>query len=161
MRLMDKHFGMHNYSLKDLFKDEQRKILRIASSSAMKEFETSYRQMYENNRILMSFQQDAGVPGPRVFCMAAEFSLNHDLKTEIGNGADVEKIRQIINALVKWNATIDKVNVEFILRRKIETAIIEFEGNPSNLHLLRTLVNKLRICASCLQKFCTGISMPL
>ncbi len=25
VRLMDKHFGMHHYSLKDLFKDEQRK----------------------------------------------------------------------------------------------------------------------------------------
>lgn len=147
VRLMDKHFGMHNYSFKDLFKDEQRKILRLVGSSTMKEFETSYRQMYENNRILMSFQQDADIPVPRVFCMAAEFSLNHDLKTEIGNGADVEKIRQIINALVKWNATIDKVNVEFILRRKIESAIVEFEGNPSNLHLLRTLINKLRICA--------------
>ncbi len=147
IRLMDKHFGVHNYSLKDLFKDEQRKILRIVGSSATKEFETSYRQMYENNRIMMGFQQDAGVPVPRVFCMAAEFSLNHYLKTEIDNGSDVEKIRQIINALVKWKAAVDEVNVEFTLRHKIEAAITEFEGNPSNLHLLRMLVNKLKVSA--------------
>lgn len=147
VRLMDKHFGAHNYSFNDLFKDEQRKILRLVTTLVMKEFETSYRQMYENNRILMGFQQDAGIPVPGVFRMAAEFSLNNDLKTEISNGADVEKIRRIINALVKWNAAIDEVNVEFTLRRRIETAIIEFEGNPSNRHLLQTLVNKLRICA--------------
>lgn len=147
VRLMDKHFGMHNYSLKDLFKDEQRKILRIVGTSAMKEFETSYRQMYENNRITMSFQQDSGVPVPRVFSMAAEFSLNHDLKTEIDNGSDVEKIRQVINAMAKWKADIDEVNVEFTLRHKIETAITEFEGNPSNIHLLRMLINKLNVSA--------------
>ena len=39
IRLIDTHFGMHNYSLKDLFRDEQRNILQHILADTLKEFE--------------------------------------------------------------------------------------------------------------------------
>jgi len=98
IRLMDKHFGMHNYSLKDLFKDEQRKILNQVVDSAMKESEETYRRINENNRILMGFLQEMGMPLPKGFHIAAEFTLNSDIENAfLEEKLNIEKIQELIH----------------------------------------------------------------
>jgi hypothetical protein len=39
---MDIHFGMHTYSLKDLFRDEQRHILNLIIAGTLQEFEDKF-----------------------------------------------------------------------------------------------------------------------
>jgi hypothetical protein len=80
VRQMDAHFGTHNYSLTDLFRDEQRKILNRVISKVMGEFEDSYQQMFERHCGLMGYLQEAGMPVPKAFLTAAEFALNLDLR---------------------------------------------------------------------------------
>lgn len=80
VRLMEKHFGMHNYSLKHLFKDEQRKIVNQVINATIEEFEETCCGLYENNRSLMGFLQQTGMSIPRTLYTAAEFTLNRNLK---------------------------------------------------------------------------------
>lgn len=145
IRLMDKYFGMHNYSLRELFKDEQRKILNLIIGTTLEEFETSYRMMYENNSILMGFLKDTGMPVPRVFYTAAEFSLNHDLKKAFEEEQDAAKIRGIINEIKRWNVPVDSLVLEFIVRHKIEKLMDELYKNIPDLSLLRKIEKKLHI----------------
>ncbi len=80
VRLIDRQAGVQTYSLLHLFRDEQRKILNHVISETLEGFEHAYRLMYENNRVLMLFLQEAGMPVPKTFLTAAEFILNVDIK---------------------------------------------------------------------------------
>lgn len=136
IRLMDKHFGMHNYSLRDLFRDEQRRILDILIGNTLEEFESSYRQMYDDNRILMGFLQETGIPIPKAFYTAAEFTLSMDLKRVLGGDMDIVKVQGIIGDIKKWNISIDFTDMEFTARRGIERLMDALHKNPSDVFLL-------------------------
>jgi hypothetical protein len=148
VRLMDKHFGMYHYSLKDLFKDEQRKILNSIIKETMEEFETSYRQMYDNHRILMGFLTETALPVPRPFFTAAEFTLNLDIQRAFGDEINVEKIQSILKEIRKLNVPVDGVSLEFVVRRKIEKEMGSIEENPSDLSVLKRVEKTLGIAFS-------------
>lgn len=145
VRLMDKHFGMHNYSLQHLFKDEQRKIVNQVISSTLEEFEDTYCSMYENNRILMGFLQETGMPIPRAFYTAAEFTLNRDLKKAFEEEKDVSRIQSIIHDIKKWNIHVDALDHEFAIRRRIEKVMDELRKNPSDFFLFQKIERKLNL----------------
>lgn len=136
VRMMDKYFGMHSYSLRDLFKDEQRKILHQVISSTLREFEDTYRRMYENNRVLMGFLEKAGIPIPRALHTVADFILNDDLKRAFDDGADAEKIRTIMKDMKKWQITVEPLELEFKVRHKAEEIMKQFNRNISDISLL-------------------------
>ena len=147
VRLMDKHFGMNNYSLVHLFRDEQRKILNLVIAKTTEEFEHAYRLLYENNRTLMVFLQEAGMPIPKTLLTAAEFTLIIDLKKAfLEERVNEEKIKAIISDIGKWGLTLDGASLEFVLRRKGEELIKTFHTALSNplLSDLLTLIGLLR-----------------
>lgn len=145
VRLMDKHFGMHNYSLQHLFRDEQRKIVNQVISSTLEEFEDTYCTLYENNRILMGFLQETGMPIPRAFYTAAEFILNRNLKKVFEEEKDIGRIQSIIHDIKKWNIPVDALDHEFVIRRRIEKAMDELRKNPSDFSLLQRIERKLSL----------------
>jgi alpha-amylase/alpha-mannosidase (GH57 family) len=139
MRLMDTHFGMHTYSLRDLFRDEQRKIIELVISSTLEEFETAYRQMYYNSRTLMGFLDEAGMPIPKAFYAAAEFTLNLEMKKALGEDPDVEQIEEILLQIKKWDIPVSAVDLEFAARHGIEAMMKRLYAGPENLSLLITI----------------------
>jgi hypothetical protein len=48
IRIMDRHFAESNYSVRSLFRDEQRKVLDVILTSTLQEAEALYRQIYEH-----------------------------------------------------------------------------------------------------------------
>ncbi|MEW6108570.1 MAG: DUF3536 domain-containing protein [Nitrospirota bacterium] len=146
IRLMDNHFGMHNYSLKDLFKDEQRKILNILIGKSMEEFADEYKKMYESNRIIMGFLQDTGVPMPKAFLTAAEFSLNVDLKKAFADGEiDFKRIQDIISDIKKWGVAVDSIDIEFTTRQRLEWMMRKLLINRSDINLLLMIQKMLDV----------------
>ncbi len=149
VRLMDTHFGMHNYSLKDLFRDEQRKILDTVIHSTLEEFEASYRGMYGNSRILMGFLQEAGVPIPRAFYTAAEFTLNLDIGKALAEQApDAGTVRQIISDIKKWAVAIETVDLEFAARQRVEKMMSDLHKNPSDPDGLEDILEVMELVGS-------------
>jgi hypothetical protein len=131
---------MHNFSFKDLFRDEQRKILDTLISATLEEFEASYRRMYENNNMLMSFLKETELPIPRAFRTAAEFILNLDLKRAFSGKTDEDCIRHLIGEIGKWDAALDTVDLEFSLRYRLEELISSLEAEPRQTGLLNELI---------------------
>lgn len=146
VRLMDNHFGMHNYSLRDLFRDEQRKILMLDISSTLDDFQNTYRSMYDNNRILMGYLQETCMPVPHAFQTAAEFILNFDIeKAFTGDEVNEEKIRNLIDEIKIWNVVLDEVRLEFAIRRKLEKRMNHLHENPADLDHLLVVLKMLRL----------------
>jgi alpha-amylase/alpha-mannosidase (GH57 family) len=137
IRLMDKHFGMHNYSFKDLFRDEQRKILNLIVGKSLEDFEHTCRAMYEQNRGVMGFLQDTGMPMPMAFKNLAEFLLNFDLtKAFLNEELEAKHIQNILHEIKRWNIKPDTPELEFTIRRKIEALMEELFRNPSDFSVL-------------------------
>lgn len=148
VRLMDNYFGMHSYSLIDLFRDQQRNILNLLISKTLEDFETTYRHMYENNKILMNFLQETGmsVPVKRVILPAAEVTLNFDIKKAFQEEAiDAVRIQNLIQDIQKWNISLDLIDIEFIAMRKLEELVDRLSSNPSDITLLLEIQKRIEL----------------
>ena len=67
IRAFDRGFGVDTYSLKSLFRDEQRSILSQILISTLDEAEAAYRQLYEHHAPLLRFLIDLKAPLPKAF----------------------------------------------------------------------------------------------
>lgn len=137
VRLMDKHFGMNNYSLIHLFRDEQRKILNHLISKTLEDVTDAYRAIYDKVRALVGFLKEMGMPVPVAFMTAAEFDLNHNLKNAVSSGSiNTDRIQEIAGDIKKWDLNMDVVNIEIAARRRFEDIMQRLYENPSDLGLL-------------------------
>jgi alpha-amylase/alpha-mannosidase (GH57 family) len=146
VRLIDNHFGMHNYSLINLFRDQQRNILNFLISKTLEDFEDTYRNLYENNRILMGFLRETGMPVKKAFYSAAEVTLNSDIKKAfLEEVTDVGRIQNLFNDMKRWDVLLDSIDIEFIVRRKLEGLMEKLYTNPSDLVLLLEIQKVLEL----------------
>jgi len=128
---------MHTYSIRDLFRDEQRKILKRIIGSTLDDFERTFIDLYENNRLLMGFVRETGMPVPRRFLSTAEIALNFELKKAFSAAeVDVERIGEIIADIGGWQGEVDVVDLEFLIRRKLERAMDGLLGDPEEMGFL-------------------------
>lgn len=133
IRLIDTHFGMHNYSLKDLFRDKQRHILRLIIDGTLQEFEDKFITLYENSKSLMSYVRETGMPVPLSFMNTAETALNLKLqKMFTSETVDAGKIKEDVGEIESWHVPVDNVALEFIIRRRIEGAMAALLEEPEN-----------------------------
>ncbi len=148
VRLMDRHFGMHNYSVRDLFRDEQRKILELMTDKTLSDFDRQYMMLYENSRSLMGILRDTGTPIPGRFFTTAEIALNLELRGSFATDRiDLDGVGRILGEMREWNVSVDSVDLEFLIRRKIEGMMEEFRGNPGNIDPLEDLCRLLEFVA--------------
>jgi hypothetical protein len=146
VRLLDKRFGEKTYSLRSLFRDEQRRIVRTILSSTIAEAETAYLQLYEHHAALMRFITSLGTPMPREFTAAVEYAINSLLRRACSNEElDAERIRNLLREAQASNVSLDRTTLEFLLRRKIENLAVRFSADPSNPDKLNDLRGTLRI----------------
>jgi alpha-amylase/alpha-mannosidase (GH57 family) len=146
IRLIDKHFETHKYSMTDLCRDEQRKLVRLISGDATDRFNALLQDMYDQNKALMNFVNEIGMPMPKAFLSAAISTLNSAImQAFIEDPPCCEKIRRIANDIRRWNVPLDEVELEFRARRRVENMMNEFERIPSDLSLLAELKEMIEL----------------
>jgi alpha-amylase/alpha-mannosidase (GH57 family) len=149
LRLVEKNYDTGTVTLKLLFRDEQRKILRQVLESALGEAEASYRHVYENYAPLMRFVTALNLPLPKRFQIAAEFTLNADLRKELeAESLDLARIESLLAEAGKAGITLDEPTLEFSLRRKIEEVAQRFRQEPGDIALLQELGTKISLAQS-------------
>jgi alpha-amylase/alpha-mannosidase (GH57 family) len=138
IRYLDHYFEASTYSLRSLFKDEQRWILDKTLESTVEETEQIYRDIHERTVPLIRFLDDLGVPTPRAFQAAAEFALGSMLRSELQReNLDLERIEQLLNDVREEHVKLDEAGLEYPLRRHIENLMRRLSYEPENLFLLR------------------------
>ncbi len=141
IRLIDTHFGMHNYSLKDLFRDEQRHILQHILADTVQEFEDKFITLYENSKSLMGFVRETGMPVPHYFMTTAGNALNHKLQKMFASEViDVGRVREDVSEIKSWDVILDSVALEFIIRRRLEKTMAALQEEPENAQRLGELL---------------------
>jgi len=149
VRLTEKNFGSGMYTLRLLFRDEQRKILNLILEEATDEARVLYRNFHDEHAHLIRFVTDLGVPLPRRFRLAVDFTLNSDLLDAFSaEEVDLDKSRTIIEEIRRTGVKPDAVTLEFSLRRTIERLFTRFVANPVEPGLLQRLQETIDLVLS-------------
>lgn len=141
IRLIDTHFGTRNYCITNLFRDEQRQILRLIIAGTLEEFEENFISLYEKSKSLMGFVRETGKPLPKYFMTTAETALNLKLQKMFSSEAvDPGRLKEDLDEVTSWNISLDKVPLEFFIRRKVEEEITALLDDPHNDQRLKELI---------------------
>jgi alpha-amylase/alpha-mannosidase (GH57 family) len=140
IRTVDKEFGGGTYSLRLLFRDEQRKILQQILESVLSEAEALYRRFYHEYAPLLRFMTDLAVPLRNHFETAAEFTLNTDLRRAFeADDLDLDAITGLLGEAKSAGVALDNASLEFALRKKLEQLSAEFKARPEDVPSLQRL----------------------
>ena len=132
--LLNQSFGNNIYSLKSLFRDDQRNILDIILKSNLSEAEATLLHQYEQEVPLMRFLADLHVEQPKLFRMLAEFALNSQLREALAKDSIIpERVQSLLDEAASMNVTLDTATLEFVVRRQTELQARAFWTNPKEL----------------------------
>jgi hypothetical protein len=149
IRLLDKHFGSSTYSLRSLFRDEQRKVLGHILESTVSEIEAAYRQLYENHFPAMRFLTDMGGPVSRAFHSAAELILNIDLHRALKSDTfKAETIKNLVNTADSWRVDLDMDGLAYDFKVSLEGMMVAFTQAPEDTTKLQELVDAVTLARS-------------
>ena len=140
VRQLDRYFEGVAYSLKSLFRDEQRRVLDEITMSALEEAGGSYRHIYELYGPLMRFLSDAHLPMPKVLRLTAEFVINSSLRREFeGDEINFERIRGLLDAASHDNIALDAAGLSFALKRRLAERVNHFLQSAESLDELKAI----------------------
>jgi hypothetical protein len=137
LRSMDRHFGESTYSLRTLFREEQRRVLGTILESSLSEVASLYKQAYSNHAPLMRFLADLGVPQPRAFLTTAEFVLNHDLRHVLrGEEPAIDDVRELLQTATREGVRIDSAGLVYLLEKRLEKLSDALREEPLDVELV-------------------------
>jgi alpha-amylase/alpha-mannosidase (GH57 family) len=149
IRILDQHFQGSTYSLRSLFRDEQRKILDIIQESSLASAEAIYRQIYESNAPFLRFLRALGNPPPAALSTAAEFVLNASLRRAFEDAElNPEFIENLLEEVRLLSVSLNAATLEVTIRRRIEGVAARLSAEPTRVELVVELETALEILRS-------------
>jgi alpha-amylase/alpha-mannosidase (GH57 family) len=146
---LDQGFAGHTYSLKNLFRDEQRKVLTEVLESTVEHSFSVAREIYEDQAQLLRFMSDCGIPIPRELKAAAEVALNGLLRQALGAlELDRNAIQGLLEEMRIAGISLDQGGLEIVLRRNLEAGADRFFEDPRNLPRLTKFHDNLMAARS-------------
>ncbi|UCF91240.1 MAG: DUF3536 domain-containing protein [Desulfobacterales bacterium] len=146
LQVLDKYFEGSIYSLKSLFRDEQRKIFHLILETAVIEAETTYRNLYENHLPLMRFLKGSGSPIPKALYMAGEVVINSALRREFSREElDHQAIQSLLEEADRTDIALDADTLEYALRHQLERLAELLAERPEQFERLEKLAAGIQL----------------
>jgi alpha-amylase/alpha-mannosidase (GH57 family) len=137
IRAMDHHFGTSTYSLKSLFRDEQRQALHQILASTGQDLESRYRQITDQYTPLMRFLKDIGAPLPTALKTAADFVLNAELRRQFeADEPDIERLRALVQEARTNNVELQREALTYAIKKQLDRRLERLETAPEDLAAL-------------------------
>ena len=146
VRLIDRHFGPHIYTLWHLFTEEKRKVLFKILEGNLRDLEADFRQIFETNYAIMQAMREMEIPLPEALSTPAEFVLNADLRRLMeGPAIDVEVLRKIAGEYATWSFKPDGETLGYIISRKVGALVAAWASRPADAAALAQIEAVLTI----------------
>ena len=137
IRLMDRHFGESNYSLKSLFRDEQRRILRQILASTREDLESRYRQITDQYMPLVRFLKDISAPLPSALQTAAVFILNTELRRQFESETpDLPRIRALLEEVQTDRVELHLDELGYAIKAHMDRQLERLTAAPDDVVVL-------------------------
>jgi len=140
IRLMDRGFPEPHYSLRSLFRDDQRAIIGRLLDPTLVEIEANYRKLYEQHLPTMRFLHGLDAPLPRAFQMAIDFVVNADLRRAYEEqDLKLEPLKALLKLAEEWHVRIDINALAYHLKKTLQELADSLRDHPEHIDVLEAL----------------------
>jgi alpha-amylase/alpha-mannosidase (GH57 family) len=140
VRLLDKHFDNLTFSIRSLFRDEQRQILGYIWTSALAEAEAAFRSLHDRYVPLLRLHGDLSVPVPKVLYAAAEADLNLRLRRAIeSEELPRQQVESLLDQASNEQISLDHQSLAHAMKQAVEALADEVREHPSDIERLLRL----------------------
>jgi alpha-amylase/alpha-mannosidase (GH57 family) len=138
IRVLGEQFHKSTFSLQSLFRDEQRRIIKLILADTLNSVCGSFRSMYEHEAPLIRFLNTLGVPVPPAFLSAAQIALNSQLRQALERpDIDAALVKGLLREAELSKVQLDSATLEFAMRKRLEADAVAFEQKPDDLDALK------------------------
>lgn len=130
-------FGEGVYSLRDLFREEQLRLLDAVMQHMLGEIETAYRKDYERAEPLLKLLAELGIPLPRALKTLATFMLNLGLEETVAElPFDASAVDALFRQAQAWGIELDRASLASYWTRGLEGGLQALASTPEDLRAL-------------------------
>lgn len=133
-------FGEERYSMKTLFRDQQREVLDQVMDQAMTQAQTMARQLYDEHAPLIRFLAGLEFPIPDALKSPTSFVLRTGLHEALSTTPlPIERIHTLLLEVEGSGLSIDTEGLGFAMQQTIEALAETWRAAPSQLASLEAL----------------------
>ncbi|KJS11464.1 MAG: glycoside hydrolase [Peptococcaceae bacterium BRH_c8a] len=137
------------YSLKQLFRDQQRKILDLILTSTLYELEEDYRKIYERHASLMLFLKDLNIPLPQALVCSADFYLNTSLRRTFARDVlNQDKINSLLDEAGALDIELENEGLSYVLEKAMVKSAVDLQADPADIARLELLLAMTKLARS-------------
>jgi alpha-amylase/alpha-mannosidase (GH57 family) len=145
---IERHFGSRSYTLWDLFKDGQRKVLYHVLDSTIKDLETEYRQIYRQYFPLLKVMREMEIPVPKALEDPVWHILNSDIRKALkSENIDTADLYILVHEMINGKFAPDIQVLEFAATRAILSRMHQVPASADDTALLEKINAIFRILA--------------
>lgn len=140
--MLDRAFGRQSYLLWNLFKEEQRRVMRSLLDLTYKDVEINYRRVFESNYSILRALRDLEMPIPAALAAPVEYILNSDLRSVFqGDGLiDIGALRNAVDEYGRWPFAPTGEDLRFEIGNRIGTVMRRVRDRNASAEILENLV---------------------
>jgi alpha-amylase/alpha-mannosidase (GH57 family) len=129
IRAFDQFFPGPAYSIRSLFRDEQRRIVDLILKPTLSEVEASLALIYENQASLLHFLSQAGLPRPDALTVAATFAIDAGLRRALeSEPIDALQMRAYLELAEADQVPLQTPRLGYLADQKMKRAMIDLQG---------------------------------
>jgi len=146
IRLLDEQFPNNTFSLRSLFRDEQRRIINLILKDTLSTVSGSFRSVYETQAPLIRFLNALHTPVPSAFVSASNVALNSQLQQALERpDIDLNTVKSLLREAGLNNVQLDTTTLEYTMRKRLEQQAALYSQNPNDIDTLKRLHSMLDV----------------
>jgi alpha-amylase/alpha-mannosidase (GH57 family) len=146
IRLMDSHFGQTQYSLKNLFRDEQRKLLSQILATTREEIDAAYKLIADRHAALLRFMADLHAPPLQGLSIAVDVVLNSEIRSQFeGAQADAERVKSLLAECQAMKVPLERDVLAYACKGYFDRLSERLLKTPEDVELLRRLIDAAKL----------------
>lgn len=145
VQLMDDFFGTHNYTLRHLFKDQQRRVINYIFEEPLHNIiDVAFRGILESHYTTMNFLKEIGTPIPKPLERVAEVTLNADfLKLLSYDTFDLKTLKVVAEDAKRLDIPLDRDAIGLASSSLMDTFFTMLKDKPFEIEILSKINDTL------------------
>ena len=146
---LTKAFPESPFSLRTLFRDEQRKVVNNILGESLGSALAAYRGIYDTHASLIRFLNSLNIPVPPAFQAAAEMVLNNHLQQAFERSElDPDSIQSYLREAAASRVKLDVSGLEYAMRTRLEKEAAQFAKQPGDKEVVQRLRKLLEFAST-------------
>lgn len=134
IHVIQQYFGDEKFSFWQLFKDQQKKVLKVLVEREIEETERAIKQVYDRNYNLMGVLRQTNIPLPTVFRRNLELVINNQLRRFfLQEAPKSSQLMRLVEEVRRWQVPLETEVVSFVASQRVYELLADFSKNPVDL----------------------------